>query len=536
MDLSELQAMDLSDFNGELKLGDFSLKREGPVEAEGWSKYPREKLGHFPPNTGTYEVSDPASPVAVCIPRQQKELQDVALHSGAAIVGPCVTPNTGVELLITNVVSNPNIRWLLLAGKDSGHLSGDVLASVSKNGIDQETGRVIGTRSPTSPFLRNFIHWGEKGRNVIDRFRSQVKVINLLGCEDPFTIAAVTRAAIQEPSAPFSLKTGSSQLQLYDPGAFKAEPLVIKYHETALSKGFFESFSRVGTSIHAPSVAEAWKMLQSLLMQRGILAHWDSTIKGLSVLATQATIYDLDNDTVPDDYKPFQYLENKKEVEDYIDKYSTWVYLLPHCDVKYDESIDSHVVSFPEKFDYVYGSRLCCYGWSRLSEKERKPIKKAVLGFQERFYEKTPSFSQIVEFHEELSQLAPYKKRKVVDQLYEIAKGARYSVENSIDSYRLYMSLQDPFKDLSPRPTELHPPCFCLYEVFPRRPDKKWQLDTVFFLRAHDYHAFPCNSAGGIKLNKFLADFAGIPSGLYTHHMGSLQLYDWYLDKKTLKG
>ncbi|MFO7906657.1 MAG: hypothetical protein R6U98_28640, partial [Pirellulaceae bacterium] len=210
------------------------------------------------------------------------------------LVGPCVTPNTGVELLITNVVSNPNIRWLVLAGRDSGHLSGDVLASVAENGINMETGRVIDTKCPTSPFLRNFIHWGEQGKKILQRFQSQVKVINLLGCQDPFTIAAVTRAAIQEPDAPFSLQTPKLKLQLYDPGALKVEPIIFKYHETALSKGYFESFSRVGTAVHAPTVSEAWKMLQSLLLQRGILAHWDSTIKGLSVIATQATLYNLD--------------------------------------------------------------------------------------------------------------------------------------------------------------------------------------------------------------------------------------------------
>lgn len=535
MDLTELMSTDLSDFSGSLELCGFRLERAQGMTLKGWSKYPREKLAHFPPNSGTYEVSDPASPVAVCIPRQQKELQDLALKSGAAIVGPCVTPNTGVELLITNIVSNPNIRWLVLAGRDSGHMSGDVIYSVWKNGIDEKTGRAIGSKSPTSPFLRNFVHWGQRGKDVLERFRSQLTVLNLLGCEDPFTIAAVTRAALQEPEAPFRLTGEGTDITLYDPGTFLAEPLVMKYHETALNKGYFESFSRVGTAMHAPSVAETWKMMQSLLLQRGILAKWDSTVKGLSVLASQATIYNIDSDLVPKDYKPFQYLETPEQTADYINKYSTWVYLLPHSDVRYDENIDRHVVVFPEKFDYVYGSRLCCYGWGSLSEKERAPIKRVMLDFHEKFYEKLPDFKQIVGLHEELAQLEAYKQRKVVDQLFEISKGARYSVENDIDSYRLYMSLQNPFKDLSPIPTQLHPPCFCLYEVFPRRPDNKWQLDTVFFLRAHDYHAFPCNANGGIKLNKFIAEFASIPHGLYTHHMGSLQLYDWYLDKETLK-
>ncbi len=60
---------------------------------------------------------------------------------GCSPIGPCKTENLGVEKIVANTISNSNIRFLLLCGMESkGHLPGNTLLALHKNGID-ETGK-----------------------------------------------------------------------------------------------------------------------------------------------------------------------------------------------------------------------------------------------------------------------------------------------------------------------------------------------------------------------------------------------------------
>ena len=65
---------------------------------------------------------------------------------GAAISGPCVTENLGIEKIVANIISNSNIRFLILCGMESkGHLPGDTILALYNNGID-DNGKIIGSR------------------------------------------------------------------------------------------------------------------------------------------------------------------------------------------------------------------------------------------------------------------------------------------------------------------------------------------------------------------------------------------------------
>jgi len=55
-------------------------------------------------------VGDPNSGVAVAT------LASPLLIEGAAIIGQCKTENLGVEKIVANVISNCNIRFLILCG------------------------------------------------------------------------------------------------------------------------------------------------------------------------------------------------------------------------------------------------------------------------------------------------------------------------------------------------------------------------------------------------------------------------------------
>lgn len=109
------------------------------------------------------------------------------------IVGKTETENIGVEKVIKNIISNPTIRFLLLVGKDSeGHQSGQTLLSLGENGIDARM-KVIGSPGK-HPILKNVT--GEE----VKIFREQVRVVDLIGCEDISRILQILKDLSQEPA------------------------------------------------------------------------------------------------------------------------------------------------------------------------------------------------------------------------------------------------------------------------------------------------------------------------------------------------
>ena len=62
---------------------------------------------------------------------------DYAELSGAAIAGPCKTENLGIEKVVANIISNPNIRFLILAGAEvQGHITGQSFKALHENGAE----------------------------------------------------------------------------------------------------------------------------------------------------------------------------------------------------------------------------------------------------------------------------------------------------------------------------------------------------------------------------------------------------------------
>jgi tetrahydromethanopterin S-methyltransferase subunit A len=164
--------------------------------------------------------------VAVCtildtfdfaIPPELNELVMVGTDSGAALSGMLQTENIGLEKMICNIVANPNIRYIVLCGRESsGHLPGEALLALKQNGID-EAKRIIGSKALT-PHLSNI------PTELIDRFNQQiVSIINLL-CKpgerdikvpglNPKVIEEAVRGCYQEAPVVFMGYT------LYDMGA-----------------------------------------------------------------------------------------------------------------------------------------------------------------------------------------------------------------------------------------------------------------------------------------------------------------------------
>jgi len=175
----------------------------------------------YPPEEGCYLRGNNYSPVAVAVilrwmreetPPDIENLVRVAIESGAALAGTLQTENIGLEKIICNIVSNPNIRYLIVCGPESpGHLVGDAILALAKNGTDKQK-RIIGAEAPT-PYLFNI------PEEFVERFRNQLTVIDLINEGSPEVLRQAVWSCYQEKPAPFK------QYELYDTGAYPAEPL-----------------------------------------------------------------------------------------------------------------------------------------------------------------------------------------------------------------------------------------------------------------------------------------------------------------------
>jgi tetrahydromethanopterin S-methyltransferase subunit A len=127
---------------------------------------------------------------------------------GAAICGSCKTENLGLEKVIANIISNPNIRFLMLCGTEvKGHLAGQTMAALHKGGV--KDGRVVGAEGAI-PFIENL------NDAAIKRFQEQCELVNIMESEDLGAIGAKI-----------------NELKGRDPGAFAADPMVIEVKEAA---------------------------------------------------------------------------------------------------------------------------------------------------------------------------------------------------------------------------------------------------------------------------------------------------------------
>ena len=175
----------------------------------------------YPPAEGCYLRGNDFSPVAVVVmlnyPREQtppeiEQLVQVAIEKGAALAGTLQTENIGIEKIVTNIVSNPNIRYLVLCGIEvAGHNSGDALKCLLENGIDERR-TIVGSNAIT-PYLFNI------PLESIERFRKQVRLVNLLNEMNPEVVEKAVWSCYQEEPTKFQ------NYLLYDLGSYP-EPAI----------------------------------------------------------------------------------------------------------------------------------------------------------------------------------------------------------------------------------------------------------------------------------------------------------------------
>jgi tetrahydromethanopterin S-methyltransferase subunit A len=156
--------------------------------------------------TGEYAVGNPESPVLVVT--CWSHLNNAPfLDAGAALAGPCKTENIGIEKMVANIISNPNIRFLIITGMEvKGHITGQAIEAFAANGIAQE-GRIVGATGAI-PFIQNLTP------EAIERFKQQISTINIIDTEDTGTIVSKIKECISK-----------------DPGALDVEPMAVEISE-----------------------------------------------------------------------------------------------------------------------------------------------------------------------------------------------------------------------------------------------------------------------------------------------------------------
>ena len=157
----------------------------------------------WPLITGEYTVGNPESPVAVCTSGSHLKF-DQLIAAGAALAGPCKTENIGIEKMTANLVSNPNIRYLIVTGMEvKGHITGQAVEAFLKDGIDKE-GKIVGAKGAI-PFIQNL------NEEAIARIRAQVEPVMMMDTEDMGAISAKIKELISK-----------------DPGALDVDPMRIE--------------------------------------------------------------------------------------------------------------------------------------------------------------------------------------------------------------------------------------------------------------------------------------------------------------------
>jgi len=171
----------------------------------------------WPVVQGDFHTGSAESPVAVITMGSHLDEQAIC-NAGAAICGSCKTENLGLEKVIANVISNPNIRFILTCGTEvKGHLSGQSFIALHAYGVDG--GKIVNSKGAI-PFIENL------DDAAIKRFQEQVEVIDIMESEDIGAISAKIK-----------------ELTDKDPGAFADGPMIVELSDEG--SGAFDSGGEV---------------------------------------------------------------------------------------------------------------------------------------------------------------------------------------------------------------------------------------------------------------------------------------------------
>jgi len=203
----------------------------------------------WPVVKGEYESGNPENPVAVttCGSHIKGAGQ---LAAGASITGPHKTENLGIEKIVANIISNPNIRFLLVTGAEvKGHIAGEAIIMLHKNGLKDN--RIVGSTGAI-PYIENLPD------DAVKRFQAQVQVVEMIGTEDEGAIISKVK-----------------ELAAKDPGAFEGEPMIIAVGEKE------EAAEAGGIKPMAAEIATIQARIKGIQMQTIQIGNLNKLMSGI---------------------------------------------------------------------------------------------------------------------------------------------------------------------------------------------------------------------------------------------------------------
>jgi tetrahydromethanopterin S-methyltransferase subunit A len=236
----------------DLKVAGGICPEEQAKQREGW-----------PPFAGKFKIFHYQAPIAICT------LTDALMETLAssenietAIIGILQTENLGVERIIFNILSNPNIRFLLVCGEDSkqaiGHFPGHSLLSLADSGMDSQS-RIIGAKGKR-PFLLNI------SREAVEHFRQTVEVINLIDNSNAEEILETIRGCAERnpgPCKPFEAERAVKIIKGYIPKKMETDPagyfvIYVDHHRQLLSVEHYQNNGVLDVIIEGRTAAELY--------------------------------------------------------------------------------------------------------------------------------------------------------------------------------------------------------------------------------------------------------------------------------------
>lgn len=175
----------------------------------------------WPLAAGSFTLGSVRSPVAIAVVGRARF--KLAPHR-YRILGHLRSANLWIEKIVVNIISNPGIRFLIICGREEGHLPGDALISLARNGVDGDMG-IVGTKAQL-PFLSDLTP------SAVDRFREQVRIVDLVDPKE-------TEGIIDWQDPPFDLdatrteelEDAVNRCERVDPGPYPAAPIRISLPE-----------------------------------------------------------------------------------------------------------------------------------------------------------------------------------------------------------------------------------------------------------------------------------------------------------------
>jgi tetrahydromethanopterin S-methyltransferase subunit A len=157
------------------------------------------KKNQWPAVPGYYQVGDRNASIAICTLTSNQLVKPLARIKGVAIAGRIYTPNLGIEKMIQNITSNPQIRYLLICGKESSVFHpGQAIHSLFKYGVSSKK-RILHATGHY-PVLGNIT----TGR--IETFLQQVELVDWTGETDLEVLKNKIKAVARHPITAYKNK------------------------------------------------------------------------------------------------------------------------------------------------------------------------------------------------------------------------------------------------------------------------------------------------------------------------------------------